>query len=152
MAYIGGNDPERRLLLQFSVGSLYTIMSSKSLYTGLLTLTTVSGALAAFDCSFFNLFETIEKDVVIVGGGGSGAHAAVRLREDYNKSVVLIEKEPILVRKKPYPINQTTLTLIKTRAAMLIHTLTPRPEYPGTTAYKSTSHMKTPWISSTAST
>lgn len=79
-------------------------MGAKSLYAGLLTFTTVSGVSAALDSSFFNLFETIEKDVVIVGGGGSGAHAAVRLREDYNKSVVLIEKEPILVSKKPYPI------------------------------------------------
>ncbi|KAH6655669.1 amine oxidase [Truncatella angustata] len=35
----------------------------------------------------------IEKDVVIVGGGASGAHAAVRLREDYGKSIVIIEKQ-----------------------------------------------------------
>lgn len=39
----------------------------------------------------------IEKDVVIIGGGGSGAHAAFRLREDYGKSIILIEKEAILV-------------------------------------------------------
>lgn len=39
----------------------------------------------------------IEKDVIVVGGGASGAHAAYRLREDYGKSVVLIEKEAILV-------------------------------------------------------
>lgn len=37
------------------------------------------------------------KDVVVVGGGASGAHAAVRLREDYKKSVALIEKQPYLV-------------------------------------------------------
>lgn len=37
------------------------------------------------------------KDVVIVGGGASGAYAAVRLRDDYNKSIVLVEKNDHLV-------------------------------------------------------
>ena len=40
---------------------------------------------------------TIYKDVVILGGGASGAHAAVRLREDYNKSIIIIEKQDNLV-------------------------------------------------------
>src|SRR4051812_3723415 len=31
------------------------------------------------------------KDVAIIGGGASGTYAAVRLREDFNKSIVLIE-------------------------------------------------------------
>ncbi|EEY22431.1 amine oxidase [Verticillium alfalfae VaMs.102] len=35
----------------------------------------------------------IEKDVVVLGGGASGAHAAVRLREDYGKSVIVVEKK-----------------------------------------------------------
>ncbi|RYP10595.1 hypothetical protein DL764_000565 [Monosporascus ibericus] len=35
----------------------------------------------------------ITKDVVILGGGASGSHAAVRLRDDYGKSVVVVEKE-----------------------------------------------------------
>lgn len=39
----------------------------------------------------------IYKDVVILGGGASGAHAAVRLREDFNKSIVLVEKQNNLV-------------------------------------------------------
>lgn len=39
----------------------------------------------------------IERDVVILGGGASGAHTAVRLREDYNKSVVIVEKQNHLV-------------------------------------------------------
>lgn len=39
----------------------------------------------------------ITKDVVVLGGGASGTYAAVRLQEDYNKSVLLIEKEPVLV-------------------------------------------------------
>ncbi|KAG5818459.1 hypothetical protein H9Q74_010062 [Fusarium xylarioides] len=36
--------------------------------------------------------ETIEVDVAIVGCGATGAYAAVRLREDYKKKVVVIEK------------------------------------------------------------
>lgn len=40
--------------------------------------------------------EVINRDVVIVGGGASGAHAAVKLR-DMGKSVVLVEKRDILV-------------------------------------------------------
>ncbi|KAF9889691.1 hypothetical protein FE257_006997 [Aspergillus nanangensis] len=40
--------------------------------------------------------ETLYKDVVIVGGGASGAYAAVRLRDDYGKSIALIEKQDIL--------------------------------------------------------
>ncbi|TDZ53024.1 Beta-cyclopiazonate dehydrogenase [Colletotrichum trifolii] len=35
----------------------------------------------------------ITKDVVILGAGASGSHAAVRLREDYNKTVVIVEKQ-----------------------------------------------------------
>ncbi|RBQ70385.1 hypothetical protein FVER14953_20802 [Fusarium verticillioides] len=41
--------------------------------------------------------ETIEVDVCIVGGGATGAYAAVRLREDYKKKVVVIEKANRLV-------------------------------------------------------
>jgi hypothetical protein len=40
---------------------------------------------------------TIYKDVAIVGGGASGAHAAVRLREDYKKSIIIVEKQYNLV-------------------------------------------------------
>ncbi|KAM7214890.1 beta-cyclopiazonate dehydrogenase [Rhypophila decipiens] len=38
----------------------------------------------------------IDKDVAIIGGGASGSYAAIRLREDYDKSIVLIEKEEAL--------------------------------------------------------
>ncbi|KAK4557115.1 hypothetical protein LTR86_006096 [Recurvomyces mirabilis] len=36
--------------------------------------------------------DIITKDVVIIGGGSSGTYGAVRLREDYKKSVVVVEK------------------------------------------------------------
>jgi heterodisulfide reductase subunit A-like polyferredoxin len=39
----------------------------------------------------------VSKDVAILGGGASGTYAAVRLREDYGKNVLLIEKEAVLV-------------------------------------------------------
>ena len=39
----------------------------------------------------------VECDVAVLGGGASGAHAAVRLRDDFGKSVVVVEKEDILV-------------------------------------------------------
>lgn len=41
--------------------------------------------------------DTLEVDVAIVGGGATGAYAAVRLREDYGKKVVVIEKQNRLV-------------------------------------------------------
>jgi heterodisulfide reductase subunit A-like polyferredoxin len=44
--------------------------------------------------------EIIYRDVAIIGGGASGAYAAVRLRDDSNKSIVLIEKQRILVSLK----------------------------------------------------
>jgi NADPH-dependent glutamate synthase beta subunit-like oxidoreductase len=39
----------------------------------------------------------VNTDVAILGGGASGTYAAVRLREDYGKSVLLIEMEAVLV-------------------------------------------------------
>ena len=44
---------------------------------------------------------SLVKVVVIVGGGSSGSYAAVRLREDYGKSIALIERESILVSTPP---------------------------------------------------
>jgi heterodisulfide reductase subunit A-like polyferredoxin len=45
----------------------------------------------------FKVEDTITKDVVIIGGGSSGTYGAVRLREDYNKSIIIVEKEDHLV-------------------------------------------------------
>lgn len=41
--------------------------------------------------------QIIYKDVAILGGGASGSHAAVRLREDFNKSIIIVEKQETLV-------------------------------------------------------
>lgn len=41
--------------------------------------------------------ETIEVDVAIIGGGATGAYSAVRLRDDYQKKVIVIEKQDRLV-------------------------------------------------------
>ncbi|KAM7201742.1 hypothetical protein V8F20_004703 [Naviculisporaceae sp. PSN 640] len=72
-------------------------MGVKSVSRGLFALAAVPVALAGtLDSGIFRFFDTIQRDVVIVGGGAAGSHAAVRLREDEGKSVVLIEKEAIL--------------------------------------------------------
>lgn len=44
----------------------------------------------------YNITDTITRDVVIVGGGASGAHAAVSL-SDMGKTVVVVEKQSQLV-------------------------------------------------------
>ncbi|KAK0386399.1 hypothetical protein NLU13_6236 [Sarocladium strictum] len=54
-----------------------------------------ASVLSAF-VSLVSAANVIEKDIVIVGGGASGAYAAFRLREDFGKTVALIEKQKIL--------------------------------------------------------
>lgn len=67
------------------------MFSSPARAFGLLALyTSVTTATFRYD-------EKIAKDIVIVGGGASGAYAAFRLREDYGKSIALIEKQGALV-------------------------------------------------------
>ena len=39
---------------------------------------------------------SLSRDIVIIGGGASGAHAAVWLR-DHGKSVIVVEKRDTLV-------------------------------------------------------
>jgi hypothetical protein len=71
---------------------LIVMIFSKSLPAWLTCIvTSVSVTIAAAP-------RTIYKDVAILGGGASGSHAAVRLREDFNKSIVIVEKQDNLVR------------------------------------------------------
>jgi spermidine synthase len=51
----------------------------------------------------------IYKDVAILGGGASGSHAAVRLREDFNKSVIVVEKQENLVSFSSYLFSLTVV-------------------------------------------
>ncbi|KAK4171096.1 hypothetical protein QBC36DRAFT_368171 [Triangularia setosa] len=65
--------------------------------TTLLAASAISVASAGrINRSDFRHEDIIYKDVAIIGGGASGAHAAVKLRQDFGKSVVIIEREPIL--------------------------------------------------------
>jgi heterodisulfide reductase subunit A-like polyferredoxin len=75
---------------------MQTLVSFGTLALGiLLDPTLVTAAILSKDAAI----KTIEKDVVIIGGGASGAHAAVRLREDFGKSVIIVEKQNNLVRR-----------------------------------------------------
>lgn len=40
----------------------------------------------------------VDVDIAIIGGGASGAYAAVRLREDFGKNIVVVEKQDRLVK------------------------------------------------------
>jgi ribulose 1,5-bisphosphate synthetase/thiazole synthase len=60
-------------------------------------VTAISLVAARIDEGNFRPRATITKDVVILGGGASGAYAAVRLREDFKKSVLVVEKQDHLV-------------------------------------------------------
>ncbi|GJC91065.1 beta-cyclopiazonate dehydrogenase [Colletotrichum liriopes] len=52
---------------------------------------------AAFANPINNATKVIERDIIILGGGASGSHIAVRLREDLNKTIVVVEKKTHLV-------------------------------------------------------
>jgi len=68
-----------------------------SVVAPLLVLSAVPAAWAEIDVSSFSAKDTIVRDVVIIGGGASGAHAAVRLQEKYGKSVIVVEQDSLLV-------------------------------------------------------
>jgi phytoene dehydrogenase-like protein len=53
----------------------------------------VCGTLAIISEYDFPASRVISRDVAIIGGGASGTYAAVRLREDYDTSVVVVEHE-----------------------------------------------------------
>ncbi|KAK3388354.1 hypothetical protein B0T20DRAFT_365082 [Sordaria brevicollis] len=54
--------------------------------------------------------KVINRDVIVIGGGAAGSHAAFRLQQDYNKTVVLIEKEAILGGHVDTYLDTTTTT------------------------------------------
>jgi hypothetical protein len=60
-------------------------------------------ALAAGSAAIVTALDVVAKDVVVIGGGASGAYAAFRLREDYGQSIALIEKEEALVSTSSRP-------------------------------------------------
>lgn len=62
-----------------------------------LTAVAVKACAASTACGHGNSTDKIiTRDVVIIGGGASGSHAAVSLR-DMGKSVVVVEKKGVLV-------------------------------------------------------
>ncbi|KAK3493651.1 hypothetical protein B0T13DRAFT_314583 [Neurospora crassa] len=67
-------------------------MTFKGLYKVFLVVASFSSVHAAT----VNSPKVIERDVIIIGGGAAGSHAAFRLQQDHNKSIILIEKESIL--------------------------------------------------------
>lgn len=44
----------------------------------------------------FDPADIIVRDIAIVGGGATGTYAAIRLQEDFNKSIVVVEREKTL--------------------------------------------------------
>ena len=72
-------------------------MSLLCIFRTLVLLVTLVPNAAANRNYDFAAEDTMVKDVAIVGGGASGTYAAVRLREDYNTSVVVVETQNRLV-------------------------------------------------------
>lgn len=81
--------------------------------------------------------DPLDVDVCIVGGGATGAYAAVRLREDFNKTVVVIEKADRLVRKPSTFMVEDQAKIEDQREAMCMPTI--QADARSTTACKPTS-------------
>ena len=75
----------------------------------------IAAATITIDETAFAPEDIITKDLAIIGGGASGTYAAVRLREDLDTSIVLIEKTDHLVSR---PTALVLRTLISDRADM----------------------------------
>ena len=81
------------------MGLKYLAMPISKFWIWRRSLVTVLGALALSRTVIAGHLPLpiVNTDVAILGGGASGTYAAVRLREDYGKSVFLIEMEAVLV-------------------------------------------------------
>ena len=90
---------------------------------------TVGLLAAAWTVAAADTTNVVKKDVIVIGGGASGAHAAVRLRDDYGFSVALIEKDEILVRPRRN-LHLVRLAKLIYRVVMSAPTLTPKPANP----------------------
>ena len=84
----------------------------------------ISGIYGQDECYVFAPEDVITKDVAIVGGGGSGTYAAVRLREDLNQSIVLVEAQDhlvtfilVIVKHQLIPTRAVMSTRMSTRSA-----------------------------------
>jgi predicted NAD/FAD-binding protein len=67
---------------------------------------------ALSDGSFSTQLQVLDTEVAIIGGGAAGTYAAVRLREDYNTSIVLIEpKSHLGGHVSTYNVPETNTTL-----------------------------------------
>lgn len=71
-----------------------------------LAIATLAGATSTIHESFFAPEHIITRDVAIIGGGASGTYAAVRLPEDLNTSVVVIEAVDRLVSFSSCTVSQ----------------------------------------------
>jgi FAD dependent oxidoreductase len=74
-----------------------------SLVTIMFSLSIRALVSAAGSAAIVTALDVVAKDVVVIGGGASGAYAAFRLREDYGQSIALIEKEETLVSTSSRP-------------------------------------------------
>ncbi|KAF2657768.1 hypothetical protein K491DRAFT_714231 [Lophiostoma macrostomum CBS 122681] len=73
-------------------------------------------AIAEFDAQALSQVESqvdvVEKDVAIIGGGAAGTYAAVRLSQDLNTTIELIEQQARLgVHVETYTVPETNTTL-----------------------------------------
>jgi hypothetical protein len=67
---------------------------------------------AKIDKRAFAADRTITKDVAVIGGGASGTYASIRLREDFNTSIILIEQRDHLGgHVDTYTIPGTNITI-----------------------------------------
>lgn len=76
----------------------------------------VVASLSGVHAATVNAPKVIDRDVIVIGGGAAGSHAAFRLQQDYNKTVVLIEKEAILV-SLPLPLSPVEVPILTSSRA-----------------------------------